>query len=109
LNCGTPVMDPSTTYSVVGRSSPLDRSTEYENRSGVGQSSLFHPLKYKYLLIYSIEHLRLRDYSSRNTPPGDPNGGVVYLRIVLSPEEASLHLYLSININIICYNNQHFL
>jgi hypothetical protein len=22
-------------------------------------------------------------------PPGDPNGGVVYLRIVLSPEEAS--------------------
>jgi hypothetical protein len=24
-------------------------------------------------------------------PPGDPNGGVVYLRIVLSPEEASLH------------------
>ena len=28
--------------------------------------------------------------SSRNTPPpGDPSGGVVYLRIVLSPEEAS--------------------
>jgi hypothetical protein len=24
-------------------------------------------------------------------PPGDPNGGVVYFRIVLSPEEASLH------------------
>jgi hypothetical protein len=23
-------------------------------------------------------------------PPGDPNGGVVYLRMVLSPEEASL-------------------
>jgi hypothetical protein len=23
-------------------------------------------------------------------PPGDPNGRVVYLRIVLSPEEASL-------------------
>ena len=22
-------------------------------------------------------------------PPGDPNGGVVYLRIILSPEEAS--------------------
>jgi hypothetical protein len=36
-------------------------------------------------------HLRLRDTSSRNTPsPEDPNGGVVYLRIVLSPEEASL-------------------
>jgi hypothetical protein len=29
-------------------------------------------------------------YSPRNTPPpGDPSGGVVYLRIVLSPEEAS--------------------
>jgi hypothetical protein len=26
-------------------------------------------------------------------PPGDPSGGVVYLRIVLSPEEASLHGY----------------
>jgi len=34
--------------------------------------------------------LRLRDTSSRNPPhPGDPSGGVVYLRIVLSPEEAS--------------------
>jgi hypothetical protein len=34
---------------------------------------------------------RLRDTFSRNTPPppGDPSGGVVYLRIVLSPEEAS--------------------
>jgi hypothetical protein len=33
--------------------------------------------------------LRLRDTSSRNTPPEDPSGGVVYLRIVLYPEEAS--------------------
>jgi hypothetical protein len=40
----------------------------------------------------SLFLLRLRDTSSRNTlPPGDPNGGVVYLRKVLSPEEASLH------------------
>jgi hypothetical protein len=32
----------------------------------------------------------LRDASSRNTPPlGDPSGGVVYLQIALSPEEAS--------------------
>ena len=31
----------------------------------------------------------LLDISSRNTPPRDPNGGVVYLQIVLSPEEAS--------------------
>jgi len=32
----------------------------------------------------------LSDTSSGNTPPpGDPSGGVVYLWIVLSPEEAS--------------------
>jgi hypothetical protein len=34
----------------------------------------------------------LRDPSSRNTSPhhpGEPNGGVVYLRIALSPQEAS--------------------
>jgi hypothetical protein len=32
----------------------------------------------------------LRDTPPRNTPPpGDPSGWVVYLRIVLSPEEAS--------------------
>jgi hypothetical protein len=37
--------------------------------------------------------LRLRDTSSRNAPPRDPYGKVVYLRIVLSPEEASLHGY----------------
>ena len=39
--------------------------------------------------VMSLFHLRLRDTSSRNPPPGDPSGGVVYLRIVLSPEEAS--------------------
>jgi hypothetical protein len=35
--------------------------------------------------------LRLRDTFSRNTSPSpeDPSGGVVYLRIVLFPEEAS--------------------
>jgi hypothetical protein len=33
----------------------------------------------------------LLDISPRNTPlPGDSNGGVVYIRTVLSPEEASL-------------------
>jgi hypothetical protein len=42
-------------------------------------------------LPYSQVSAILRDTSSRNTPPapGDPSGGVVYLRIVLSPEEAS--------------------
>jgi hypothetical protein len=33
-----------------------------------------------------------RDTSSRDKSPGDPSGGVVYLRIVLSPGEAS-HTY----------------
>ena len=38
----------------------------------------------------------LRYTSSRNTPhPGDPSGGVVYLRIVLSPEEASRRVFLN--------------
>ena len=33
-------------------------------------------------------------------PPGDPSGGVVYLRIVLSPEEASC-MWMSLNINVL--------
>ena len=42
----------------------------------------------------------LRDASPRNTPPpGDPSGGVVYLRIVLSPEDAScLQVFLNMNV-----------
>ena len=43
----------------------------------------------------------LRDASPRNTPPptGDPSGGVVYLRIVLSPEKAScLQVFLNMNV-----------
>ena len=38
----------------------------------------------------SLFLLRLLDTSSRNPqpPPGDPSGGVVYLWMVLSPEEA---------------------
>ena len=39
--------------------------------------------------IISLFLFLLHDASSRNTPPGDPSGGVFYLRIVLSPEEAS--------------------
>jgi hypothetical protein len=31
----------------------------------------------------------LHDISPKNTPPGDPNGGVVYFRVDLSPEKAS--------------------
>ena len=33
-------------------------------------------------------------------PPGDPTGGAVYLRIVLSPEEAS-HLQVFLNMNVL--------
>ena len=33
-------------------------------------------------------------------PPGDPIGGVVYLRIVLSPEQAS-HLWMFLNISVL--------
>jgi len=42
----------------------------------------------------------LRDASPRNTPPpGDPSGGVVYIGIVLSPEEASsLQVFLNMNV-----------
>ena len=42
----------------------------------------------------------LRDASPRNTPPhGEPSGGVVYLRIALSPEEAScLQVFLNMNV-----------
>ena len=32
-------------------------------------------------------------------PPGDPSGGVVYLRIVLCPEESS-HLWVLLNIGL---------
>ena len=38
----------------------------------------------------------LRDASPGTLPPGEPNGGVVYLRIVLSPEQAS-HLWMFLN------------
>ena len=43
----------------------------------------------------------LRDDSPRNTPPpGDPSRGVVYLRIVLCPEESSrLWVFLNISFN----------
>jgi hypothetical protein len=46
-------------------------------------TSARHPSKFYGCLILPLETLS----------PGDPNVGVVYLRIVLSPEEASLHGY----------------
>jgi hypothetical protein len=36
-----------------------------------------------------VELPAARYFLQKNSPSGDPNGGVVYLRIVLSPEEAS--------------------
>ena len=51
-------------------------------------------------LPHSQASANLRDASPRNNPPpGDPSGGVVYLRIVLSPEEAScLQVFLNMNV-----------
>jgi len=42
----------------------------------------------------------LRDASPRIPPPGDPSWGVVYLRIVLSPEESS-RMWVFLNINVL--------
>jgi len=42
----------------------------------------------------------LRDASPGNTTLGDPSGGVVYLRIVLSLEQAS-HLWMFLNISVL--------
>ena len=52
------------------------------------------PALYKLLKFHVPKRVSLfpflwHETSSRGTPPGDPSGGVVYLQIVLSPEEAS--------------------
>ena len=41
--------------------------------------------------------------------PGDPNGGSVHIRIVLSPEKATSHLFLSLfkKIQILHHHHQH--
>ena len=54
----------------------------------------------KFIPVYFTFSLRiLRDVSPRNTPPGDPSGEVVYLRIVLSPEEAfCLQVFLNMTV-----------
>jgi hypothetical protein len=39
LSCGNPVMDPSTPYPVIGRSSPSETNTAYG--TGSGEVSLF--------------------------------------------------------------------
>ena len=41
----------------------------------------------------------MRCFPRKHSPQGDPGGGVVYLRIVLSPEEAScLQVFLNMNV-----------
>ena len=50
----------------------------------------------KYIKLLSVFRLRLRDTFSRNTPPpGDPSGGVVYLRIV---QRKHLNLWVIVNV-----------
>jgi hypothetical protein len=41
------------------------------------------------LTVYSIHRNACMTFPLETLPPGDPIGGVVYLRIILSPEEAS--------------------
>ena len=58
------------------------------------QSLYTHPTSWRSILLTFhvpsfIPLCMLREDSPRNTPPGDPSGGVVYLRIVLCPEESS--------------------
>ena len=67
------------------------------------QSTYPHLNTWRSFLILST-HLRLglpsglfRDVSSRNPPPGEPSGGVVYLQIVLYPEQA-FRMWVFLNI-----------
>ena len=66
----------------------------------LGQPNPVHIPTFHLLEIHPISLRILRHVSPRNTPPpGDPSGWVVYLRIVLSPEEAScLQVFLNMNV-----------
>ena len=55
----------------------------------ISAPALYRLLTFQVPSNISLFRLRLLDTSSRNTTPGDPSEGVVYLRIVLSPEESS--------------------
>jgi len=60
-------------------------------------AAISEPALYRLLTFHvpnKMSLFLLRDTTSRNTPPaGDPSWGVVYLRIVLSPEEAYVYNY----------------
>ena len=60
----------------------------------VNKFPAFHGTRRSITALTSVRHLShiilLRDASPGNTPPPrDPSGGVVYLRVVLTPEEST--------------------
>ena len=57
--------------------------------TAVSEPALYMLLTFHVPKTMSLFRCLLRGASPRNTLPGDPCGGVVYIRIVLSPEEAS--------------------
>jgi hypothetical protein len=63
--------------------------------TAVSEPALYRLLTFHVPTRMSLFLFLRRDASSRNTPPRDPTEGVVYLRIVLSPEEASHFLNIS--------------
>ena len=71
-------------------SSPYPQVPATHPAAAIGDPAFYRLLTFQVPSNMSLFLLRLRDTSSRNTPlPRDPSVGVVYLRIVLSPEEAS--------------------
>ena len=69
----------------------------------LGQPNSVHiPTSHLLEIHPNISLCMLRDISPRNNPPpsGDPIVWVVYLRIVLSPEQAP-HMWMFLNINVL--------
>ena len=57
--------------------------------AAISAHALYSLLTFQVPSNMSLFRLRLPDTPLETLRPGDPSGGVVYLRIVLSPEEAS--------------------
>ena len=63
-------------------------------------SSIFQPSKDHFQEVWLIPCIFCAMLPLETLPPGEPSGGVVYLRIVLSPEEAScLQVFLNMNVS----------
>jgi len=60
--------------------------------TAVSEPALYRLLTFHVPKTMSLFRCLLRGASSRNTPPQRSEWGVVYLWIVLSPEEASRHV-----------------